>query len=108
MHHRRARFRPPQRGAGLLCGLLLIAGMACGRAASERQAAERRPAAGSEWSWLQQTKRTLDAQRAKLAGAAAGDANLARQTEALAAELNRRLAAFINADPPVQGEPLDE
>jgi len=107
MDHRRARFCPWQRGAGLLCGLLLIAGIACGRAAEERQAAGRRPAADTEWTWLQQTKRTLDGQRAKLADGGAGDANLAGQSAALAAELNRRLAEFINADPPVQGQPLN-
>jgi len=103
MLHRRARLRSWQRG--LLCGVLLSAGLACRPAAEERRPAER-PAAAAEWTWLQQAKRTLDGQRAKLAAGAAGDANLARQSEALAAELNRRLAEFINADPPVQGEPL--
>lgn len=107
MNHRRARSRLRQRGAALLGGLLLAAGLAgCGPAAEEP--ARRSPASPAEWTWLRQTKQTLDAQRAKLAGGAAADPALSRQSEALSAELNRRLAEFINADPPVQGEPLSE
>ncbi len=105
----RERFRRRQRAAALLGGLLLgflsIAGIACGRAAEERPAARPSPAAAAEWAWLQQAKRTLDGQRAQLAASAAS-ADLARRSDALAAEFNRRLAEFINADPPVQGEPL--
>jgi hypothetical protein len=95
-------------GAALLCGALLCAGLAgCGPSAGERQAETRSPAADAEWAWLQQTQRTLGEQRMKLAGGAA-DPQLAKQTSALAGEFNRRLVDFINADPPVQGEPLTE
>ncbi|HEY7216102.1 MAG TPA: hypothetical protein VIC28_15875 [Thermoanaerobaculia bacterium] len=101
----RKRLPSWRRGAGLLGGCLLIAGLACGPAAEERQAAKPTPAAAAEWAWLQQTKQTLDEQRAQLAAGTA-PADLARRSDALAAVFNRRLAAFINADPPVQGEPL--
>jgi tetratricopeptide (TPR) repeat protein len=104
MPDRRTRAWPC--AAGLLCGLLLTASTACGPAAGERRTAERKPAADAEWTWLLRAKRTLDGQRAKLAAGAANDAGLAKRSEALAAELNRRLADFINADPPVQGGPL--
>lgn len=109
MSHRRARLRSRKRGAVLLCGVLLSAGIAgCGPSADERQTARQSPAPEAEWAWLQQAKRTLDGQRAKLAGGAAGDPELARRSAALAAEFNRRLVELINADPPVQGEPLSE
>jgi tetratricopeptide (TPR) repeat protein len=101
----RERLRNRRRGAGLLGGFLLIAGLACGPAAEERQAAKPSPTAVAEWAWLQKTKQTLDGQRAQLAAGTAA-ADLARRSEALAALFNRRLAEFINADPPVQGEPL--
>ena len=101
----RERLRNRRRGAGLLGGFLLIAGLACGPAAEERQPARPSPAAAAEWAWLQKTKRTLDGQRAQLAAGAAS-ADLARRSAALAALFNRRLAEFINADPPVQDEPL--
>src|SRR6185295_4433950 len=107
MNHRRARPRLRQRGTALLGGVLLAAVVAgCGRAAEEP--AQRSPASAAEWAWLRQTKQTLEARRAKLAGGAAGNPALSRQHEALTAEFNRRLAEFINADPPVQGEPLSE
>jgi len=107
MNHRCERLRSWNLGAAIL-GAFLLAATACGPAAEERQTPARSPAADAEWIWLQQAKRTLDGQRAKLAGGAAGAPDVARQSEALAAELNRRLADFINADPPVQGEPLTE
>jgi hypothetical protein len=98
-----------KRGAALLCGLLLAAGMAgCGRSSEESRTARWDPAAAAEWDWLQRTKRTLDGQRAKLAGGTVADPGLAGRTEALAGEYNRRLVELINADPPVQGEPLTE
>jgi tetratricopeptide (TPR) repeat protein len=90
----------------ILCGALLLAAMApgCGPRAGERAAARPRPAAQAEWSWLQQTKHQLDEQRARLAGTP--DPKLQRETQGLSDELNRRLIEFLNADPPVQGEPL--
>jgi hypothetical protein len=91
----------------LVCSLLLSAGIGgCGPAVEERQTARQSPAREAEWLWLQQAKRALDEQRAQLAGEAARDPELARRSEALAAELNRRLVELINADPPIQGQPL--
>lgn len=95
-------------GSVLLCGLLLAIGASsCGRAGGPRQTEARSPAVDSEWDWLQQTKRSLDERRAKL-GSAGAETPFAKETAALARELNRRLVDFINADPPVQGEPLRE
>jgi hypothetical protein len=85
--------------------------------------------AEAEWSWLLQAKRRLDGKRASLAGlgqpAAAPGASgaapadltgapadrlapdrLAREVEALSQELARRLVAYINANPPLEGTPL--
>jgi hypothetical protein len=94
------------RGAVLLCGALLLAAAApgCGRRGKEGVAARPEATSQSEWTWLQQTERQLDERRTRLAGAP--DPQLQKETEALADELNRRLAEFLNADPPVQGEPL--
>jgi tetratricopeptide (TPR) repeat protein len=93
-------------GAALLCGaLLLLAGApGCGRRAAETAARPESSESQSEWAWLQRTKADLDARRARLA--AQPDPRLQKETQALSDELNRRLAAFLNADPPIQGEPL--
>jgi len=92
---------------------VLAATAGCGPAAPERDTARPSPAADAEWTWLQKTKETLDERRTKLAstgetGTGAADPKLVRETEALAGEFNRRLVELINADPPVQGEPLSE
>jgi hypothetical protein len=108
----RGRFSTRTRGAVLLCGALLLAAGApgCGpRAGEEQTAARPRPASQAEWSWLQRTERQLDEQRARLAGTQdpkLQDPKLQKETQALADEFNRRLVEFLNADPPVQGEPL--
>jgi tetratricopeptide (TPR) repeat protein len=108
----RGRLRPRNLGAALRAGFLLamlatgIAG--CSPADGERQAAQRSPASDAEWAWLQQTQRTLDERRAKLASGTAADPQFARETEILAGAFNRRLIDFLNADPPVQGEPLTD
>jgi hypothetical protein len=95
-------------GVAMLCAFLLAAGIpGCGPADGKRQAEVRGPAVDTEWDWLQRTKRELDGRRARLSGVAT-EAQLAKQTEAIAREFNRRLVDFINADPPVQGEPLRE
>jgi hypothetical protein len=70
----------------------------------------------AEWTWLEGAKRELDRQREELASLreqAAGGSAVGPQIEATDAEisrqsteLNRRLADFINADPPVLGEPM--
>jgi tetratricopeptide repeat protein len=99
---------PRHLGSVLLCGLLLAIGASgCGRSGVKRQAETRSTAVDAEWDWLQQTKRALDGRRATLTGGVA-DAPLTKETAALAREFNRRLVDFINADPPVQGEPLRE
>jgi hypothetical protein len=89
------------RGAVVLCASLLLAA-GCG---SGPEAKPQNRAAEAEWAWLQRTKGDLDARRARLAGSRA-DPVLAKQTQALAEELDRRLVELLNADPPVQGEPL--
>ncbi|HEX4964224.1 MAG TPA: hypothetical protein VF173_25600 [Thermoanaerobaculia bacterium] len=78
-----------------------------GKAGPSRQS----PASAAEWQWLQKTQAALTEQRHRLAaadpaGAAAAREALRQQTATLAAELDRRLVAFINADPPVEGQPL--
>jgi len=123
---------------GALCGVLVVApvalascsakraeppgGGAAGRTAPARatpveaggnsagQAAAN--AANAEWAWLQQAKKTLDAERAQLAqtaarqpagpstAASAGERAVASRTE----ELDRRLVDFINSMPPAEGE----
>lgn len=88
--------------------------LACGGEAAEQAAsAEARKA---EWTWLEGAKQGLDGKRAQLASLqaqAAAGADVAAQVEALhkevdAAEdeLGGRLAAYINGDPPLMGEPL--
>ncbi len=117
-------------GSTVLTGLLVAALAACGPSGptAEEQAQD------TEWSWLQETKQTLDAKRQELAemrqqvAAAAGEAaeeaeegvevaaSAAAETvtalEAEAAELTEqfssRLVAFLNADPMIEGEPPTE
>jgi tetratricopeptide (TPR) repeat protein len=102
------RLRKP--GAVLLWSFLVPALLAgCGPSSAEKETAGRSSSQASsaldaEWAWLQKTKATLDGQRARLAA----DPKLARETEALALEFDRRLVEFINAEPPVQGEPASE
>jgi hypothetical protein len=99
--------RARRHGAALLCGALLLAvAPGCGRRSAERAARPESAESQPEWAWLQRTKADLDARRARLA--AQPDPRLQKETQALADELNRRLAAFLNADPPIQGEPLSE
>jgi hypothetical protein len=105
--------------ATALAGALLLgaATLAGGCGPTRHETGDRRsPAASAEWEWLEQTRKTLEEQRARLAaadptptpaGTAAREA-LRKQTTALAGQLDRRLVALINADPPVQGQPLTE
>jgi len=106
-------------GTALVCALALLipALLAGGCGAAKKEAGERRsPAADAEWAWLEKTRATLEEQRARLAvadpspapTATAAREALRRQTLTLAGELDRRLVALINADPPVQGQPLTE
>jgi tetratricopeptide (TPR) repeat protein len=104
---RRGRSRTGWRGAALLLccvsGLLLLAG--CGSGDHDQKAARQSRGAEAEWTWLRQARIELDAQRVRLAASPA-DSGTAQRTQALSDEFNRRLVAFLNADPPVQGEPL--
>jgi 23S rRNA G2069 N7-methylase RlmK/C1962 C5-methylase RlmI len=86
-----------------LCGLLPVAG--CGSGDPEREAVHKGGAPEAEWTWLRKARTELDAQRARLA-ASPTDPKLAEPARALSDEYNRRLVAFLNADPPVQGQPL--
>jgi tetratricopeptide (TPR) repeat protein len=62
-------------------------------------------AADSEWAWLQNAKKTLDAKREQLAQApASANAALAKEVTARGEQLDRRLIDFINANPHVEGE----
>jgi hypothetical protein len=113
------RRRPLTRhlGMALVCALLGAAFLAGGCGPAAKETGDRRsPSADAEWTWLETTRKTLAEQRARLAAAdptptpasfAAREA-LHKQTTALAGELNRRLVAFINADPPVQDQPMTE
>jgi hypothetical protein len=89
--------------AFLLTGALLAAAPGCRPRAEAPSAGRKPPAAEAEWAWLERTESQLAERRARLA--ATPDPKLQKETESLAGELNRRLAAYINADPPLQGEP---
>jgi hypothetical protein len=96
----------------LLLALLfgLAAGAGCGsRDPGNGPAAETDP----EWLGLQRSKADLDHRRERLALAQRGASAKAPETQSLArdvatrtVDLDRRLVDFINAHPPVQGEPL--
>lgn len=107
--------------------LIALAAAAChADPRPDRQPA--RPGAEAEWAWLLAAKHRLDAERAQL-GALGGDSaapapplppgtaaaaealspsrdRLAREADALAQQFGRRLVAYINANPPVEGAPL--
>jgi len=105
--------------------LIALAAAAChADPRPDRQPA--RPGAEAEWAWLLAAKQRLDAERAQLAAlGGAGEApaapapspgaaaealsprdRLAREADALAQQFGRRLVAYINANPPVEGAPL--
>lgn len=72
-------------------------------------------ASSTEWAWLQKAKRDLDEERRALASPAGPAPAASPERERLrqevgrkATEYNRRLIDFINAEPPVEGEPLTE
>lgn len=104
----------PFRGSLLLAILTGLAGtFGCGPSGDTKETAGPvSQASDAEWRWLQETRKELDRRRAVIAGSASSagsaDPQLARETEALTLEFNRRLVELINADPPVQGEPASE
>jgi tetratricopeptide (TPR) repeat protein len=104
----RGRRRTRKLAAALVCAVLGIAALAtgCGKSRDEAGAARQSPASEAEWAWLQKTQRTLAEERARLAAANPADAKTAAALRRQTAELNARLVGFINADPPVQGQPL--
>ena len=103
---RRGRSRTGWSGAVLLAlGVCLLPAMGCGSDERDTGAVRKDGAPEAEWAWLQKTRPELETERARLAANPA-DPALAQRTEALSDEFNRRLVAFLNADPPLQGKPL--
>jgi hypothetical protein len=102
-------------------GALAVFALACGKGGEEGAAATGGAVVDSaarqaEWQWLEATKRTLDQKREELASLrdqAASGAAVGPQIDAinqdiakLGDEHGRRLVEYINADPPVAGEPV--
>jgi hypothetical protein len=101
--------------------LAALAGGGC-RGRVERPDLQAQIGAEAEWRWLLATRRRLDDTRGRLAdlggpsapapAAAAAPAlspprdRLAREVEGLSQQFGRRLVAYINANPPVEGAPL--
>jgi hypothetical protein len=97
--------------------IVALAVLATGCAGSKQDekaaAAEARKA---DWAWLEGAKKDLDAKRGQLAGLeaqAAAGADVQAQMDPLHQEIDKaedvfggKLAAYINADPPVVGEPM--
>lgn len=94
----------------ILLSTLGLCALSCYPAPSGRSKAARKAASDAEWTWLNEAKQELDAKRARLEAAPSEQskdlgtlrASIARE----GGELNRRLVAFINAEPPVEGQPL--
>lgn len=98
---------------------LLSVAPGCGGPPDSTEASEKgspsADAASAEWAWLQQAKRELDEKRGALPApepaaipAAPETEQRRREVDRQALEFNRRLIDFINAEPPVEGEPLTE
>lgn len=94
---------------------------ACGGGAEETDSADATQEAA--WAELQQMKQALDAKRTELdqarqeLAAAGGEGaeqlaarveQLTSETQTMADEFNTRLVEYINANPPIEGEPLSE
>ncbi len=108
---RRGWRRTHKLAAALVCAVLGTAALTtgCGPSREEPGAARRNSATEAEWSWLQKTQQALAEQRGRLAAADPTDPKTAAARETLrkqTAELNARLVGYINADPPLQGQPL--
>jgi tetratricopeptide (TPR) repeat protein len=95
---------------GLLMGILVLV-PACRQPRQDESHTARSEASGAEWEWLQGAKKRLDEQRGRLAGLETSPEadRLRKEVDALAAELNRRLVDFINANADTSaGAPPDE
>lgn len=105
----------------LLLALSLLPLAACGGGAEEADSADATQEAA--WGELQQMKQALDAKRAELDKArqelvaaggegaeqlAARVERLTTETQTMADEFNKKLVEYINANPPIEGEPLSE
>lgn len=95
--------------------LALAVAAGCGPS-EEQKKAEQSKARQAEWAAIEADKKALDAKRAEvaaLAAQAAADPAAQAPVDAANTELGKlqeafsgRLAAYINADPPVVGEPM--
>jgi hypothetical protein len=94
----------------ILVSIPWLCALSCYPAPSNRSKAARKAASDTEWSWLNKAKQELDAKRARLDATPSDPSKELGSLRAAAAreggELNRRLVAFINAEPPVEGQPL--
>src|ERR1700674_2767287 len=108
-----------------LAALAAVAGVAGGCSGSLEPERQANIGTEAEWAWLLDAKRLLDGKRAELAAlggpaavpslpatavppaatTAARD-RLDREVDVLAQQLGRRLVAYINANPPIEGAPL--
>lgn len=104
-----------KRAKSMVIAVVALA-LACGKAADSGGGKVDSAARQAEWSALETQKRQLDAKRGELATlrqqAAAGTDVAAALTAVndevtrLSDDLGAKLAAYINADPPVVGEPI--
>lgn len=96
--------------------VLAVLATGCAGSKEEQKAAANAEARKAEWTWLEGAKKDLDAKRQQVAGLeaqAAAGADVKAQLDQLNAELDKaeeifggKLAAYINGDPPVVGEPM--
>jgi hypothetical protein len=100
-----------------LIGVVAALALGCAKSAEQQAAVKANdPARQEEWKWIEGTKKTLDQKREELASLRdqlANGAAVAPQIDTLNAELakigdefSRRLVDYINADPPIAGEPM--
>jgi hypothetical protein len=100
---------------------LVVLSLAVLAGCRDRSAGVAPAADAAEWKWMVDKKVELDALRVQLqaaggpapAGSQASDTASEREplehkVAALSAEFDRRLVAYINTDPPIEGSPLSE
>lgn len=94
-------------GRAGLTGALVLALWACGPSAEEKQKQEAAAKRQTDWTWLQDAKKTLDTKRAELAQlAVSGGSNAALEAEVgkLTEEFGGRLVDYINGAELAEGE----